>query len=184
MVNDALRKRPELSALEFERAAAYRFLKAEKALKKPSVTTVWNMGLIPLGVSSLKNHYNAAGFNISIPIFNGRLFKAREAEAEYKARATEQNLKDVENRVVRDVRVAWLSANTAYQRVGLSAQLLSRAKEALDLAQERYRLGLSSIVELSQAQLNVTIAEIESANAKYEYLIQRAVLNYQSGQLR
>lgn len=184
LVDDALRKRPELSALQFERDAAFQFLKAEKALKKPSISAVWNAGFIPFRDSKLSNYYNAAGFNISIPIFNGRLFKAREAEADYKAKATEQNLRDVENRVTHDVRLAWLSANTAYQRVGLSAQLLSRAQESLDLAQERYRLGLSSIVEFSQAQLNVTIAEIESANAKYDYLIQRAVINYQSGQLR
>jgi outer membrane protein len=58
--------------------------------------------------------------------------------------------------------------------------LLSKAREALDLAQERYKLGLSSIVELSQAQLNVTIAEIESANARYEFQLQRAILNYQT----
>ena len=110
------------------------------------------------------------------------MFKAREAEAGYKAKAAEQNLLDLGNRVSRDVRLAWLSADTAYQRINLAAQLLSRAREALDLAQERYRLGLSSIVELSQAQLNVTVAEIENANAKYDYLIQRAVLNFQSAQ--
>ncbi|MBO0799566.1 MAG: TolC family protein, partial [Blastocatellia bacterium] len=91
--------------------------------------------------------------------------------------------KDFENRVARDVRIAWLNAYTANERIGLSSQLQSQANEALDLAQERYRLGLSSIVELSQAQLNVTIADIESANAKYDYLLQRAILNYQSGQL-
>jgi outer membrane protein len=137
------------------------------------VDAVLNMGLpAPIDVQA-----------ISIPIFKGRLFKAREAEADYKAKAVEQNLRNTENRVARDVRVAWYNANTAYERVGLSAQLLSRANEALDLAQERYRLGLSSIVELSQAQLNVTIAEIESTNAKYDYLLQRAVLNYQSGRL-
>jgi len=41
-------------------------------------------------------------------------------------------------------------------------------------------MGLSSIVELSQAQLNVTVAEIESANARYEFQLQRAILNYQT----
>ena len=40
--------------------------------------------------------------------------------------------------------------------------------------------GLSSIVELNQAQLNVTVAESENANAKYDYLIQRALLDYQT----
>jgi outer membrane protein len=184
MINEALGSRPELKALQFDRDAAYQFLKAEKALKKPSVSAVWNAGWIPFRDASLPSRYNAAGINISIPIFNGRLFKAREAEAEFKARASEEQLKDAENRIVRDVRVAWLNADSAYQRINLAAQLLSRARESLDLAQERYRLGLSSIVELSQALLSVTVAEIENANAKFEYLVQRSVLDYQTGQLR
>jgi outer membrane protein len=181
-VREAMGKRPELKGLAFERDAAYQFVKAEKALKLPSVTGIWNAGWVPFGGSQIPTRYNAMGFSISIPIFNGRLFKAREVEAEYKARAVEETLRDAENRVTREVRLAWLNANTAYERIGLSAQLRSRATEALDLAQERYRLGLSSIVELSQAQLNVTVADIESTNAKYDYLLQRAVLNYQSGQ--
>jgi len=54
----------------------------------------------------------------------------------------------------------------------------------LELAQGRYNLGLSSIVELSQAQLNLTQAQITNASAKYDYQIQHAVLAYEIGQLR
>jgi outer membrane protein len=58
--------------------------------------------------------------------------------------------------VARDVRVAWLDSQTAFQRLTLTDQLLSQANDSLDLAQQRYDLGLSSIVELTQAQLNQT----------------------------
>jgi outer membrane protein len=51
----------------------------------------------------------------------------------------------------------------------------------LDLAQSRYDLGLSSIVELSQAQLSMTSAAIQQANAKYDYQTERAILDYQVG---
>ena len=64
------------------------------------------------------------------------------------------------------------------------SQLLDQAEKALDLAQQRYHLGLGSIVELSQADLSKTAAEIESARAKYDYQTQTAVLNYQTGKLR
>lgn len=93
-------------------------------------------------------------------------------------------MKDLENRVSRDVRIAWLNANTAYDRISVTAQLLEHATQAVDLAQARYNLGLSSIVELSQAQLNQTEAQIANANAKYDYQIQRAMLDYQVGMLR
>ena len=55
---------------------------------------------------------------------------------------------------------------------------------SLSLAQGRYDLGLSSIVELTQAQLNLTEAEIESLSAKYDYQSQHAALQYTLGALR
>ena len=73
---------------------------------------------------------------------------------------------------------------TAFERLGLTAQLLKQAQRALDLAQGRYDLGLSSIVELSQAQLNLTSAQIASASARYDYQAQRVVVDYQVGALR
>ena len=79
------------------------------------------------------------------------------------------------------MRVAYLNAVTAYQRVGLTAQLLDQARLALDLSQSRYQIGLGSIVELSQAQLNATSAEIASVSAKYDYQAQRALLDYATG---
>ena len=69
------------------------------------------------------------------------------------------------------------------ERLAVTAQLLKEATLALDLAQGRYKLGLSSIVELSQAQLNLTQAQIDDTSAKYDFQIQSAVLSYQTGQL-
>jgi outer membrane protein len=119
--------------------------------------------------------------NINIPIFNGHLFSARRAEADFKAQAEAENLRDLEERTVRNLRVAWLNAKTGSERLDLTRQLLDQANLALDLAQARYKLGLGSIVELSQAQLNQTRAQIEHASAKYDYQIQLSVLNYEVG---
>jgi outer membrane protein len=66
----------------------------------------------------------------------------------------------------------------------LTPQLLDAANQALNLAQERYKLGLSSIIELSQAQLNQTQAAITEASAKYDYAAEISALNYQIGALR
>ena len=62
-------------------------------------------------------------------------------------------------------------------------RIIEQTQLALDLAQSRYDLGLSSIVELSQAQLNLTSAQIASASARYDYQTQRAVVDYQIGAL-
>jgi outer membrane protein len=62
----------------------------------------------------------------------------------------------------------------------VSEQLLAQANQALDLAQTRYKLGLSSIVELSQAQLQQTQAEISNAQAEFDYRLALSVLRYQT----
>ena len=90
----------------------------------------------------------------------------------------------MQNGIVRDVRTAWLAANTAFQRVSVAAELAKQADLSLTLAQGRYQLGLSSIVELSQAQLNQTTAEIANTRAKYDYQSQRAILAYQTATIR
>jgi outer membrane protein len=59
--------------------------------------------------------------------------------------------------------------------------LLQEANLSLQLAQTRYQLGLSSIVELSQAQLQQTSAAIDNTNAQYQYRLSLAALNYQIG---
>jgi len=183
LVAQALQQRPELKDLRLQQSAAERFVKAEHALYYPSVGVSGTAGFVPAGESAVPGRYGAIGVNLSIPVFNGGLFRARQTEAEWKAKAAEENVNDLANRVTRDVKVAYLNTQTGFQRVGLTDQLLKQAQLALDLARGRYDLGLSSIVELSQAQLNLTSAQIASASARYDYQSQRAVLNYQIGAL-
>ncbi len=121
--------------------------------------------------------------NVQIPIFNGFLFTARAREADLRTQAARQRLLDLRNRISRDVRTAWLNASSTYQRLAVSAQLLDQSNRALDLAQTRYKLGLGSIVELSQAQLQQTQAEIGNAQAGYDYRLALAILRYQTGGL-
>src|ERR1019366_981159 len=133
---------------------------------------------------TLASRYAAAGFNVNIPIFNGKIYNARHTEATSQAKAQQQYLRDLQDRIVRDVRTAWLNAGSAFQRLAVTEQLLAEATQAFDLAQSRYGLGLSSIVELSQAQLNMTQAEIQKVSAQYDYAGQIANLNYQLGRMQ
>jgi outer membrane protein len=183
LVKDALHDRPDLKGLRFDQDSAFKFADAERMLKYPTITAVASFGLIPFRVSALQSNYAAAGLTVSIPLFNGRLFSARHEEAELKARAIEQNVRDSENRITRDVRVAWLNANSAFQNLDVTSQLVDQANNSLDLAEARYKIGLSSIAELSQAQLNKTEADIAFASARYEYQIRRAELDYQTATL-
>jgi len=137
-----------------------------------------------VGEAAIPGRYGAIGINVNIPVFNGGLFRARQTEAALRAKAAAARVDDLAIQVTRDVRLAYLNALTAFDRLGLTDQLLNQAQLAMDLARGRYDLGLSSIVELSQAQLNLTSAQIANTTARYDYQTQRVVLDYQIGALR
>jgi outer membrane protein len=187
LVAQALNTRPEIASLRFSRDASLRAAEAERDLSRPSVSLVGAAGFLPFinqGSTHIPAEYAGAAVNLDIPIFNSHLFSARREAARYKANEAEQQLRDEQERVARDVRVAWASARNAFQRIDVTAQFLRQATLASDLAQGRYNLGLASIVELTQAQLNVTQAEIENLAAKYDYQTQNAALQYSVGLLR
>ena len=188
MVAQAIDNRPELASLRAARESAYKFAEAEKDLKRPTVSGLAVAGYIPYinnpTSSPIPPEYEAVAANVSIPIFNGHLFSARQEAAYQHALESDQRLRDEQERISRDVRVAWANANDAYQRIDVTAQFLRQASLAQQLAQGRYDLGLASIVELTQAQLNVTSAEIENLNAKYDYQTQYAALQFTLGLLR
>jgi len=183
LIRQAIQSRPELKNLRLQQNADERFAKAEHALYFPTLGLVGSAGFAPLGDSQISSRYGAIGLNVNIPILNGGLFKARSTEAELKAQAAAQNVSDQEHQVIRDVRVAYLNATTAFDKMALTQQLLEQAKLALDLAQTRYDNGLGTIVELSQAQLNLTSAQIADVSAKYDYQALRVALQYEAGNL-
>jgi outer membrane protein len=180
LLADAFAKRPEILALEFESQSAEKLHLANRDQMFPTISALAAYGDSPVRDDRVYGPYAAAGVNLQIPIFNGFLYSARSREADLRAQATRQRLLDLRNRIARDVRTSWLAASTAFDRVHVSEQLLSEANLALDLAQTRYKLGLSSIVELSQAQLQQTQAEIGNAQAGFEYRLALSVLRYQT----
>jgi outer membrane protein len=179
----SLRQRPDLQALLLAHDADVRFAHAQRDQLFPTVTGLGIVGTTPVGSTDYfaQNWYGAAGINVEIPIFDGFKFHSEAQEAAFRAKASDEQSRLLMNRIARDVRTAWLTMNTAQQRMMVTASLLKEANTALDLAQTRYSLGLSSIVELSQAQLQQTQAQIEQANARFDYEADLAALRFQSG---
>lgn len=182
MVQTALTRRPELLSLRDDREAAMRYARAQRDSRLPTVEAVGVAGAAPWRDDTyLKSDYFAGGIQLSVPVFAGGLYVSRQRQAELQAQADNELLRSVENNVIRDVRIAWLDLNDAEQQLDTTEQLAANAAEAFTLSQARYLNGISSIVELSQAQLNLTQAQIAEANARYNVLIQQANLNYQMG---
>jgi outer membrane protein len=183
LIQEALRSRPELLSLRNSWNAALKFARAERALRYPTLSAVASAGVIPIGDSGLPNDYAAAGLSLSVPLFAGGYYSARQQAAELQAQAAEQSVRDAENNIIRDVRVTWLNAQNAYDRLQITRKLLENAQQVYDLAQARFNNGISSIVEFNQAQLSLIQAQITYASTQYDYLVQRSALNFQIGAL-
>ncbi len=136
------------------------------------------------GNSHLGPDYAAAGINLTLPLYEGGLNAALRREAQLRAKAAEESVRDQEDNVARDVQVTSFNLDYAWQRLALTDELLRNAKQALELSQARFNIGSASIIELSQAELNQTSAQIAVADARYQYQIQRSALDFQLGRLR
>lgn len=190
LINTALQQRPDLQALNYNQQAAEKFQRAQHDLLYPTISALGTAGVAPIRPDCfggcfpnyfVSSWYGAAGVNMNIPIFNGFLSTSQASEAKYRAQAAAENTRDLRNRVVRDVRTSWLGANTAFQRVGVAEELSKQADLSLSLAQERYKLGLGSIVELSQAQLQQADAAIGYVTAQYQYRLSLSTVNFETG---
>jgi outer membrane protein len=176
-------QRADLSAAVSQQHAAARFADAERRLNYPTLNALGAAGQVPYRDHTLQDSYAAVGFNLNIPIFNGGLFTARRNEAELESRARSRDVDEAKLEVNEQVQNQWYQANEAYRSLDVSARLVAQSREALRLAQSRYQAGLGSIVELNEAQLSETSAEITAAGANYTYLTRRAELDYAAGLL-
>ncbi|HTU44729.1 MAG TPA: TolC family protein [Bryobacteraceae bacterium] len=188
LIAQAFANRPELASLRLQREAAQKFVYAERDLRRPTVSLMAAGGVLPYidpgnANPNIPEEYGVAALNVQIPVFNGHLFAARRRAAEYELRATDQRVRDLQDRIARDVRASWEHARTAFEAIAPSQQLLAQANMALNLSQGRYNLGLASIVELTQAQLSQTQAQVQNLTAQYDYQEAYAVLQYALGLL-
>jgi outer membrane protein len=184
LITKAMQQRPEIQAMLNEVTAAEKFGRSEHDLWWPTVNAAGVVGQAPARDDHIPSWYGGVGVNINIPVFNGFLFNARAKSADLEAEMKRKKLQDMEDNLARDVRNTWLDTQKAYARLEVTQQLLEQANLALELAQARYKLGLSSIVEFSQAELQKTDADLEDTDAKYQYRLTQIMLAYQMGERR
>jgi outer membrane protein len=184
LIQQAMDLRPEVRSLRDEVVAAEKFSRAEHDLWWPTVSALGTVGGAPVRDPNITSWYGAAGVNVNIPVFNGFLFNARSKSADLAAQVQQKKLQDLQDNVARDVRNSWLETHNAFERLSVTQQLREQANLALELAQARYKLGLGTIVEFSQAELQKTDADIQDTDAHYRYAVSQIELAYEIGLTR
>ncbi|NND70603.1 MAG: TolC family protein [Rhodothermales bacterium] len=138
---------------------------------------------IPFGDQFSDNRNWSVGFNVSVPIFNG--FQVRNAVD--RAKITHRNraldLQNLEQNIALEVRQAYLDYQTSAKRLDVTEKQLRSATQAIDVEQERYNVGASTLVELQQARASFVDAASQRAQAVFQFVFQSRVIDYYLGVL-
>jgi len=123
----------------------------------------------------------AVGGFISMPLFTGFLIENQVREAKAQKEAADAASLNIGQALTQQVTNAYLDTVTFAQQIKLSEEQVKTAQEALQLARQRYRLGLGSVVEVTQSEVVLTGAQTKLAEAQYDYKISEVTLAYAAG---
>lgn len=189
LVTDGLQNRPELLGARDKIQASEELLKAVKALHFGSVSAVGSLGVTKFWDAydnGIRNNEVApfwgVGATARLPLFTGFKIHNQIAEAGHARGEAEYERQDLANEVILQIMRAYLTQTTNAQQIALEQERVSYALEALGLAQERYRIGLSPILDVIRATAVAFEAESRLAEAQYIYKTSEVVLAYATGQ--
>ena len=123
-----------------------------------------------------------ASLTFSLPVFNGYARERQVEEARVAAEDAEYGVRSQELRLRADIEAAVLSLQTAFRTAQLQDQVVAKASEELRLAQERFRFGVASSIEVTDAQTSLGEAEQARIDAVYNYHKSLAALEALVGQ--
>jgi outer membrane protein len=115
-----------------------------------------------------RNPYNLSA-SLSLPLFNGFQREQRVQEAAANRADAQYNIRAQQLRLTADVTSAYLTLTAARQTVALQEQNAATARDALSLAQERYRVGANTFLDVTQARAEYERAQTDLINAIYEF---------------
>lgn len=110
-----------------------------------------------------------ARLSVSLPLFNGYARERQVEEARVQQEDAELQVRSQELKLRADLGGALLNLQTAYGTAQLQDQVVAKATEELRLAQERFRFGVASSVEVTDAQTSLAQAEQARIDAVYNY---------------
>jgi outer membrane protein len=175
----AYKLRPDLRMLEDEARAAGAQIREFKSDYLPTVGATANYSSRGQGLPAANNF--DAGLVITWPLFNGFLTTHEVTEAKLHEDAIRHSIEGIRQRIVLQVKSAFLDWQAALQRIHRAERTLDASRVELELAQKRYETGLGNIIELTDAQRRFTEDESGYVDALAAFNIAKALLQRNVG---
>jgi len=180
LIAESQTRHHDLLAIDAQIHASEEILALSKSNKWPKLTGLFSAGLLRFPELS-PGRLLLGAFGIDLPIFTGGRIKNEIAEAQANLTRIHAAREEMAQDIRFEVKSAYNELVSSIESIRTSEQLVAQAREALRLAQARYRFQLGSFVELTSAEAAASNAEAQYAQALYKYKLAEAKLNYVAG---
>jgi len=187
----AIASRPDLKQFEYSEIVAEKSLSISKANFAPRLFAFYSLGTRYNDQSlrsleeqlTIDNKNSSYGLSLNIPIYSGLRNRTRYVQRKVELENAEINTENLRKTILNDVQRAYqnfLDTRSGYE---VSIAQYEAAELALQVQQEKYNLGVGSLVELTNSNNNFVSAAAGQARAKLNLLFQKVILDYHTGTL-
>lgn len=178
----AREKRPEVLAAASDVKLSNYSKTIASAQNKPTLILngQWNFNLNTATFNPNKISFTANAI-LSAPLFDAGIGRAKVRQAEADVRAAELTLQQTTDIVALEVQSALLNLEDAEKRIGVARSGMEQATEGLRLAKIRFEAGVSSPLEISDAEVAYAQARINLVTAEFDYIVSHARLMKATG---
>jgi outer membrane protein TolC len=183
LVETALRVRADYRAQQLREESARLAASAAALERLPSVTAFADYG--SLG-TSLHNALptRVYGLALRLPLFDGGLREARRQEGRSLYEQERVRTADLRRQIELEIRLAMDAVTTAREQVQVAEEGLEQTRREMEQAERRYRAGVTSSVEVADAQTRLARARDNRVAALFLYQRARLDLAYAAGRIR
>ncbi len=190
---NAINVRPEIKAAQLRVESAQKQLDIVKGNRYPSLSfgvsynnqyyQIMNSDFDQTSFSEqLKsNSRYGVGLNLDIPIFNKFQVKNGISNAKLQIADYEYRLQSARNILRKDIEQAYTNALAALNRYVSAEKAVNSTEEAFRYTEEKFNVGMVNSVEYNQSKNNLTIAQSELLQARYDYIFRTKILDFYNG---
>lgn len=177
----ALNQRPEIVKNRYQQDYSQAALRVARSGWFPTLNTIaaygWSGPNAPFGSEALENKSWWVGAGLTVPLFDGLLAYHNVKTANANIRATLANREVLSQNISKEVEQVYLDVNSAWELIRATKKALEAARENYRLAQGRYQVGVGSIIEVTDAQVQYFQADLRYVQALYDYRVAEARLD-------
>ncbi|HLJ75560.1 MAG TPA: TolC family protein [Thermoanaerobaculia bacterium] len=184
LISQAETERPDFAASRAQIAAAQSRVTEARAEGLPTIglTATANRTTFRGFASGTASPYSV-GIAMRFPVFTGWRTQYDLRAAQAGVDIAREDARGVQEQIELEVWSSYYGLSTASQRVRTSRDFLSSAQQAADVAQERYRSGVGSILDVLTAEAALETARAEEIQARADWFIAVAQLAHDTGAL-